>query len=578
MDSRRNHSSMSRQRLKRALGVLSVAVAPLLQGAPAMQTFRVSEFGAVPDGATDCGPAVARALEAVARASGPTAVVFDRPGTYRVLSAPHDTFLRLQGMKDVTVDGGGGVFLLHPRLNVLDVTGSRNIRIRNFKVDYAPLPLREALVVGADPSGRWIDVRVLDEFDPPPVDPAPVSKPRFPFFGMLWRPADGGWIEGGHYFIEQIVRSDSPDVRRLRVYAAPRSYGRTGEVQPGTDRFTLPVRGLAHCGDARLQVRHSRDVRFENVDIWCSPYFSFVISDNEGVLVFRNVNIRPKPGTRRLTSSWRDGFHVKDNRAELTWEDCELAGLQDDAFNISSMTWRIEQVKVPDRIVIQQVFPASRMKEMRPGDVLVTYSVPRGRILGRARIVEADNPPIAGGRLVKELRLDTALSGLDRETCVWDEALCNPKNTIRNCSIVGTSRLRCPVLIENCRIQGLLWFYGDSIEGPLPRNVAVRNCFLIKGKGNPRLLLATGSGFRTRTGRHCPMQAPDYRNFTFEGNRVEGGDIEFRNCTGLRLIGNTVRQGRLTLHNVRELELRDLRMNGRLVKDAAELTSARRAP
>jgi len=538
-----------------------------------MAIFRVSDFGAVPDGATDSGPAVARALEAATRAAGPAAVVFDRPGTYRVSSAPHDTFLRLEGMKNTTVDGRGSLFLLHPRLNVLDVSGSRNIQIRNFKVDYAPLPLREAFVVGADPRGRWIDVRVLDEFEPPPADPAPVPKPRFPFFGMLWRPTDGTWIEAGHYFIEQIVRSDSPDPRRFRVYAAPRSYARAGKVQPGSDRFTLPVRGLAHCGDARLQVRHSRDVRFENVDIWCSPYFSFVVSDNEGALSFRNVNIRPKPGTRRLTSSWRDGFHVKDNRAEMLWEDCKLAGLQDDAFNISSMTWRVENVKAPDKIVIRQVFPASRMKEMRPGDVLVAYSVPQGRILGRARIVQATNPPIAGGRLVKEIRLETALPGLDRETCVWDEALCNPRNTIRNCSVVGTSRLRCPVLIENCRIQGLLWFYGDTIEGPLPRNVIVRNCLLTKGKGNPRLLLATGSDFRTRGGRRYPMQAADYRNFTFEENRAEGGDLDFRNWTGLRLIRNTVRQGRLMLHNVKELEVRDLRIDGRAVTDAAELTA-----
>ena len=50
---------------------------------------------------------------------------------------------------------------------------------------------------------------------------------------------------------------------------------------------------------------------------------------NEGTVTLRRVQVRPRPGSARITSSWRDGLHVKGNRAALLFEDCVLEGMNE---------------------------------------------------------------------------------------------------------------------------------------------------------------------------------------------------------------------------------------------------------
>jgi len=557
------------------LALQSAGGAGPASGGPAV--IRVSRFGAEPDGRTDCGEAVARAVAAAAARPGPVRIIFDRPGVYRILHAPNDVLISLKQRAGVTVDGGGNLLLLHPRLDVFEIVDSSDITIRNFCVDCDPLPFCETCVVGMDPDAHTLDVRPLDGFPAPPADPTPVRNPHFPFFGMLWKAVGPGeWLEKGHVFIDAVTAVPNAGAAGsvVRVLAARRSWPQLERVAPGKDRFTLPVRGLAHAGRARFRITGSKNVAVENVDVWASPYFCFYIQGNEGRVVFRRVNIMPKPGTQRLTSAWRDGFHVKDNRAELLWEECRLQGLQDDAFNISSMTWRVEKVLAPERIIIRQVFPHPQKwpKSWRPGDPILAYSVPKGRVLGRARLRRAEEAD--SGPNVQELVLDAPIPGIDHETVVWNEALCNPHNTIRNCTIIGTARLRCPLTIEGSRFRGLLWFYGDTIEGPLPRHIRIRDCFFEKGKGNPRLVLATGSDFRDRAGRRIPMQSPDYTDFVMENVRIHGGDVNIQNWTGFRITDVRIDGGIIELHEVREPMIRNVFVDGLSVDRPENLPGA----
>src|SRR5690606_38407755 len=108
-----------------------------------------------------------------------------------------------------------------------------------------------------------------------------------------------------------------------------------GRIQPGVTKMSVPVRGVAHFGPNEvIRIIESENIYFENISIWSAPWFAVGVTRNRGEIVFKRTNVIPKPNSNRLTSSWRDGFHVASNYANLLFEECHIAGTNDDAFNI----------------------------------------------------------------------------------------------------------------------------------------------------------------------------------------------------------------------------------------------------
>jgi len=135
------------------------------------------------------------------------------------------------------------------------------------------------------------------------------------------------------------------------------------------------------------------------------------------------VNIQPKPGTGRLTSSWRDGFHVSSNYAKLLWEGCHIEGTNDDAFNIQSFTSTLVKIYSDKEIIISQNYPFS-IVPYNIGDVVVVYDVVNGKILGKAKIESSRGFAQTGTVPAPEITLvmDKPISGMSRDCQVWNES------------------------------------------------------------------------------------------------------------------------------------------------------------
>jgi hypothetical protein len=276
-------------------------------------------------------------------------------------------------------------------------------------------------------------------------------------------------------------------------------------------------------------------VTFEDVELWSAPWFGFRVMRNAGEVVFRRVHIRPRPGSERLTSTWRDGFHVKGNRGRLLWEDCVFRGMNDDAFNISTHCSRVRDLPSPTRIVVQQTFPLSPMP-WHTGATLSAADFDSRTLLGTARIVrvtpsaefrQIDGKPAA---VPVTLELDRPIDGLREGTMVWEPAAANPDTTLRRCRIEMSCRLQTPVTLEACHVTALLWFYGETVEGPFPSRVIVRDCVLRRGRGNPRLAVS----FAGRTGSDRPAAIHDV---VFARNQV-WGDFSMLGVDDVRLADN----------------------------------------
>jgi hypothetical protein len=413
-----------------------------------------------------------------------------------------------------------------------------------------------------------VDVKIGAEFVLPPLG-GPTGEREKAYFAMLWHQQPQGLISE-HYFIANTQEAYPGSLKKdrvIRAWAAP-NFNSFAGIREGETRISLPVRGVAHKVEGfgaspAVVIEENQNIRFENISLWSAPLFAVNVARNSGTCVFRHFDIRPKPGTTRLTSSWRDGFHVKANYASLLWEDCHLEGMNDDAFNLATHSSRVMAALGPATIRVQQNFPLGFVPFLI-GDTLVAYDTVAGKLLGRAKViaaVEEEKRDLANPErpaVPLKLTLDSALPGLKSGDVVWNESSANPHTIIRRCTIRNSCRFQSPVNIEDCDIAAFCWFYGDEIEGPLPMNVTIKNSRLRAGRGNPQLAFAFTSLISGTDGKPVRPTQPVIFNVRLEGNTIDGGG-DFGYVENLSLVGNHFAspRGKLAIHNSRAVLLQN---------------------
>lgn len=335
-----------------------------------------ADFGLIGDGVQDDGPALARAVEALRRHSPPVVLCFEAGKTYRIKSAPETWVFTLEKLRDFTLEGNGSSFVIDSHLRFMLVNSCTNAVVRGFSLDFDPLPFAEGVVVAKNPAAKTIDVKIGAEFALPPLG-GPTGGREQAYFAMLWHQKPQGLI-GEHYFIADTLEAypSSLKDRVIRARAAS-DFDDFDAIAVGETRISLPVRGVAHKvygfgASPAVVIEDNQNVSFENINIWSAPLFAVNVARNCGSCVFRHFDIRPKPGTTRLMSSWRDGFHVKANYASLLWEDCHLEGMNDDSFNIATHSSSVTAVLAPDTIRLRQNFPLGFVP-FQAGDILAGY-------------------------------------------------------------------------------------------------------------------------------------------------------------------------------------------------------------
>ncbi len=529
------------------VGAVSAAAPPLV--------LEARDFGVKADGVRDDGPAIARMLAAAEKAGVPVRLQFPAHKTIRVASAPERYVFRFRRASHRTLDGGGCTFLLAPRLRFLRVRHSRCVTIRNLNVDFDPLPFVDGTVSAVNPGARCIQVRLSDGQRKSLLAGGPTKEDgEQAFFGMLWHGGAYGLVSR-HCWIERMEKARQPNA--IRVFTTDR-FTQFGDIVPGKWRISLPVPGIAHCCGPGpcFDIRDNDTVTVEDVELWSAPWMGFAVIRNRGAITFRRVAIRPKPGSGRLTSTWRDGFHVKGNRGKLLWEDCVLAGMNDDAFNIATHCSRVRKVLSPTELIVLQTFPLNPMP-WRAGARLAAADFDSRVLLGSARVVgvhgwtterRLNGKPAASPVTIE---IDRPITGLAAGSIVWDSDSANPDTTLRRCRIEMSCRLQCPVRLEKCDVTGLLWFYSERVEGPFPSNVLVRDCRLRRGRGNSQFAVVFSG---RRPGWSGPAAIHDV---TIENNRIWGG-VKIAGVDRLRWTGNRLLEpgAPLRIVNCREVDFR----------------------
>ncbi len=436
-------------------------------GAKTETVLNAADFGVKGDGKTDDGIAIGRAIEAAIEQKA--TLRFESGKTYYIGSTdrsagPFGSPFAMNGAEGVTVDGGGSVFRFAPGISYFALTSNKDIRICNMKLDLSVSPY----LVGTVKAVNGANVTYTTDIEPHQTY---VDSRNSVNFSIRY---NEGTQQRPHQFINTVQKTASKEVKV--------EYQHENHGYAVGDKVFLPNPGVGNALSEIMYISANTGCMvFENIEVWAAPSFIANVRENDAEIYFENVDYVPGAENDREIKmvSWRDGYHVKDNRRPIHWNECDVDVLFDDVFNVSNTLGYITSVKNGNRFTVTQyelyTYGSFHPFSCREGDVIDVFSS-KGVYAGEAtirRIIENPN-----GTMDLVLDYGEELRKMEEGWLVGNRDTCAPGSTITNSRFTGTFRFRREIRIENCVFDMLItWIREDgSVEGPIPGNIDYVGC------------------------------------------------------------------------------------------------------
>ncbi len=390
--------------------VLEVRCPPLLS-MDGLTRIHVSDYGAIPDDGINDYEAILAAVKAISEMGGDVELVF-APGRYEVDpgNGPYQTneppCILIQNMKNVVIDGQGAEILIRrPSMAFCRVMGSENIIVRNFSIDYDPLPFTQGTVVDHHPDGLWLDVEV-DEGFPLPND---IFFLTYNSWSMFKDPLVPGKLKDGapnHFRWDSFQLTGE---RTVRVFVVAGQAARIKHSLEIGDRYAQVGRSTGGC-----TYFNNDQVTFQNITYYACPSSLFSGSNTSRLNV---INCRSVLKDGRLLVNGADGVHCQAARIGPWIEGCEFEGLSDDCLNIYAVPAYIRE------IVSNNQFRMTRTDLMLIGDTLAFFAPQNGDLISKVGIVNIDNDLVTVSEPVTGLTIAPSGTPFDsKEWKIYDHA------------------------------------------------------------------------------------------------------------------------------------------------------------
>lgn len=312
-------------------------------------------------------------------AAGQKTIVLAKP-EYRL--SKRQTLRNLDG---VTVDGNGARLVMTSLQEAIRLIDCRNVTLKNFTLDYDPLPFTQGVVTEISLDLRKISFKIDDGY--PRLTPAYANRR-----GHIFTP-DG-----------KSFKLDIPDVYgRIEIISPDRGVCHADrehrKIQVG-DRIALDQRH-----DAAIHFAGCEKIRVENITVYSSPGLVFRSRFGVGGDELVNVTITrgPRPaGARaeRLLSSSADAVNFAYLRKGPLITGCDFSFMGDDGVNLHSVALPVVGIQAPDRFdTIRPDHPEAFPRLIRAGD--------------KIRLLDPASFAVVGERTIRSFRLSPRKYGED---------------------------------------------------------------------------------------------------------------------------------------------------------------------
>lgn len=500
-------------------------------GSGQVQILKIADFGAVGDGVTNDYQALNKAVNEAKKLDAPVRIEFEKDKTYFFGTRnKNNVAVSLNDGHDISFVGDNTTFMVDKMVGYFSINESKNVTIKGFNFKFKRLPYTMGKALKVDKAQKTIDLQTEDSLG---IDEDYTFENEATF--AIPDALDQGRL---HIMFRKIeVLDAAKNQYRLHCSDGDGFSTRMDMVAGGVQLIT-PIPDVGQMNGSAFAITHSENVTLEDINMWSASTFVFHCRYNSGDFLIKNVNMVPEPGTYGKMVSWRDGFHLKENRAAFTWENCKLSGVFDDIFNFSCSMLNVTEVISNTEFVMGcPEFNGSYFMELQPGDEISVYNPTSGAFLGRTKIKEVVKQEGADNHIIVEDPLDGLVIA---DTFVAVDSLSSPKNVIKNCYFDGTFRFRSSVKIYDSEFKVTYgWIENEQpFEGPIPRDILFKNCKVYGLNDRDQFMsigATTSSGF-----------LPEYntKNIVFEDCEINPAQLYIRQHSDVKVIkdGKTVFQ------------------------------------
>lgn len=267
----------------------------------------------------------------------------------------------LENVDGVIIDGNGSDFIFHNRIYPFFITGSSDVKLQNFSINYAERFGSEPMVVANDAKNNTFDIQ-MPEGEQYEIRNGVLYfvKPDYDFTigqSILYDPATEcvayntekytaisgfGKVKNPASFDFKYIMDVNDEYQKIRgrQYTTKATEVRPGVVRISGHRKALPPVGLilsckGEQGVNRLapaiKFEHTRTFTANNVTIYHASGMGF-LGENSDDILLEACKVIPAKGY--MVSTTADATHFVGCRGYLKVKDCTLRNQLDDAINI----------------------------------------------------------------------------------------------------------------------------------------------------------------------------------------------------------------------------------------------------
>ena len=489
------------------------------------QVVDVADYGAAGDGVTNDYAAVAAAIAAVKLMPGRKALRFDANASYLFQKTDSNTVaMDFQNIENLSVLGDNTTIILDGMLTYMNINEGSNTTVKGFNLKFQTLPYT---------LGRWSSVNTT-------AMTAVLTTQDSLGITATWTTAMGDMfglpdISNGrmHMFFTKVEIVNAL-TNQYKVYFTDTNDNKSRLNSYKNTTFIMPMLDVGQINNSAFVVTHTDGLNLADINLWSASHFVFHMRYNAGDFNITNVNVVPEPGTYGKMVSWRDGFHMKDNRSKVTFDGCTIKGVHDDVFNLSNSILTVTNaISDTEFIMGCQEFGGFYYAPIHAGDQITVFNPATGAFIGTTRVAEVVAQTGPNNRIITE----DALTGLAAGVTVSIDSLAQPGTVIQNCNIDGTLRFRTPVTVMNSTLRLIYsWIENEPpFEGGIPHDILFDNC-TIKGVNSTNTFMSIGAVGNSGVNPQYEVSNIVFRNSAVDSRRIyirpgAQNKVSFINCT-----------------------------------------------
>lgn len=352
--------------------------------------------------------------------------------------------LFLKGLKNITIEGNGSVFVFHGKMITWVLDSCENINIQNLAINYERPGMSEMTIKESSPTSVTASIHPDSKFA--------VIDDKLRWYGEKWTPQN---------YHAVLVRPSEGTL----FYSSwdPFLKSKAEKINPLTVKFTGDFSKFKARPNDVLTVRdpyrdyvcafnnRSKNIKLHNLQMYSLHGLGIVSQFSEN-LNFDSVFVEPEKNSGRVIASSADGMHFSGCKGQITINNCRFNGLHDDPVNVHGTHLIVSEILSPTSLKIKFMHPQTYGFEAFVAGDTVAYLHPASlqiyanAIIKTARLISEREMVVEMQKpFTRELKVGDAL-----ENITW-----TPSVTIKNSLFAGTiSRgnlitTRRKVVIEN---------------------------------------------------------------------------------------------------------------------------------